>query len=387
MIKKSAVLLLFIDLSAAFDTVDIAKLLHILRSDIGISGTALKWFESFLSGRKQQVLIEQSLSDYREVNFGVPQGSVLGPVLFNIYTRSLFKVIENCGFGTGGYADDNNVSQSFSLLFQFHVITSQLPKLMTLIKDWMNEYFLKINPDKTEIIVFLPENMREEQLIYGAFLEGECIRFSNTVRSLGFNLDRFLNMEEHANSTVSLCYKLLGDVKCVRHLLSDKDTESLVHSIVSSRLDYGNSLLYGINKNVLQKYQHVQNYAARIISKRNKRQSVTDVLRKLHWLPIEQRIIFKLLTFTYKILNGMAPESFSTLISIRDKDNFLLNNVYLNSSYGRRSYKYAAPRFWNALPLNIRSSMSLDIFKRLAKNHLFNNFSTFKSSAFMYHQG
>ena len=100
---------------------------------------SLKWFESFLSGRKQQVLIEQSLSDYREVNFGVPQGSVLGPVLFNIYTRSLFKVIENCGFGTGGYADDNNASQSFSLLFKFHVITSQLPKLMTLIKDWMNE--------------------------------------------------------------------------------------------------------------------------------------------------------------------------------------------------------------------------------------------------------
>ena len=200
-------------------------------------------------------------------------------------------------------------------------------------------------------------------------------------------MDIFLNMEEHVNSTVSLCYKLLGDVKCVRHLLSDKDTESLVHSIVSSRLDYGNSLLYGINKNVLQKYQHVQNYAARIISKRNKRQSVTDVLRKLHWLPIEQRIIFKLLTFTYKILNGMAPESFSTLISIRDKDHFLLNNVYLNSSYGRRSYKYTTPRFWNALPLNIRSSMSLDIFKRLAKNHLFNNFSTFKSSAFMYHLG
>ena len=103
-----------------------------------------------------------------------------------------------------------------------------------------------------------------------------------------------LLQKKPARIAQSTCVRelLSSYLKCVRHLLSDKDTESLVHSIVSSRLDYGNSLLYGINKNVLQKYQHVQNYAARIIPKRNKRQSVTDVLRKLHWLPIEQRIIF-----------------------------------------------------------------------------------------------
>ena len=382
--RNRAVILLFIDLSAAFDTVDIDKLLHILEFDIGISGNALKWFDSFLRGRNQHVLIQQSLSESRQVHFGVPQGSVLGPVLFNIYTRSLFDVIKDCGFGTSGYADDNNAIQSFSLHFQYGLITSQLPKLMSQIKNWMNDYFLKINPDKTEVIVFLPENLCDKQIIHGTFLEGDCVRFSDTVKSLGYNLDRFLTMEPHVDPTVSLCYKLLSDVARVRHLLSDEDTESLVHSIVSSRLDYGNSLLYGINKCVLQKYQHVQNYAARIISKRSKRQSVSDVLVKLHWLPIEKRIIFKILTFVYKTLNGMAPESFTTLISIRDHDMLLLNNVYLNSSYGRRSFTYTAPRFWNALPFNIRSSVSLEIFKRLTKNYLFNHFSALKSTAFLY---
>ena len=383
--SNTAVILLFIDLSAAFDTVDIDKLLYILESDIGITGIALKWFESFLRGRNQHVLIKQSLSESREVLFGVPQGSVLGPVLFNIYTRSLFEVIKNCGFSTSGYADDNNALQTFSFHIQHNLITSQLPKLMSEIKNWMNTHFLKINPDKTEVIVFLPEKSSDKQLIHGAFLEGECIRFSDTVKSLGFHLDQFLNMEHHVNSTVSLCYKLLSDVASIRHLLSDEDTESLVLSIVGSRLDYGNSLLYGINKSVIQKYQCVQNYAARIISKRKKRQSVTDVLNKLHWLPIEKRIIFKLLTFIYKILNGTAPECFSSLISIRDHENLLLQNVYLNSSYGRRSFKYTAPRFWNALPLHVRSSTSIDIFKRLTKHYLFNNFSVFKSTAFIYH--
>ena len=383
--NQNGVILLLIDLSAAFDTVDIDKLVHILESEIGIQGLALKWLESFLRGRKQRVLIGQSLFDSHEVQFGVPQGSVLGPILFNIYIRSLFDVIKVCGFSTSGYADDNNAHQSFALHFQYDLVNVQLPNLMSQIKHWMDEHFLKINPDKTEIIAFLPENMRSKPTINGAFLEGECIRFSNVVKNLGFNLDRFLDMDYHVNLTVSLCYKLLSDVARVRHLLSDSDTESLVHSIVSSRLDYCNSVLFGINKCLVQKYQNVQNYAARIISKRKKCQSVRDVLEKLHWLPVERRIIFKLLTFTFKILNGMAPECLNSLISIKNADLFLLNNVYLDSYYGRRSFKYTSPRFWNALPFNIRSSNTLDSFKRLTKHHLFNNFSAFKSTAFIYH--
>ena len=93
---------------------------------------------------------------------------------------------------------------------------------------------------------------------------------------------------------------------------------------------------------------------------------------------LKKRIIFKLLTFIYKILNGLAPECFATFISVRDNDKCLLHNVYLNSSYGRRSFTYTAPRFWNALPFKIRSCVSLDIFKRLTKNYLF------KSDAFIY---
>ena len=106
--SNSGTILLLIDLSAAFDTVDIAKLLDILEKDIGITGFALKWFKSFLTGRTQRVKIENSLSDVLPVLYGVPQGSVLGPILFNIYTSSLSHVINNFGFTTSGYADDNN---------------------------------------------------------------------------------------------------------------------------------------------------------------------------------------------------------------------------------------------------------------------------------------
>ena len=98
--KNSGTILILLDLSGAFDTVDIDKLLSMLDHELGIRGTALKWFKSFLVGRKQRVRLNNILSDFLDVLFGVPQGSVLGPVLFNLYTRGLFTLIKNAGFGT-----------------------------------------------------------------------------------------------------------------------------------------------------------------------------------------------------------------------------------------------------------------------------------------------
>ena len=383
--KNLAFILLLIDLSAAFDTVDIDLLLHTMATEIGIRGIALDWFESFLKGRNQRVLIENSLSDSLKVDFGVPQGSVLGPVLFNIYIRSLFEIIENHGFSTSGYADDNNARQSFALHFQYDVINFQLPTLMNKIKNWMHSHFLKINPDKTEVIVFLPNTLKNERTINGAFLEGDCIRFSHVVKNLGFSLDKYLSMESQVDAIVGHCYKLIGDVARIRHLLDDKDTESLMHAIMSSRIDYCNSLFCGINKNLISKLQKVQNAAARLISKRRKHESVRDVLVELHWLPVEQRIIFKILLLTYKILNGIAPDCLASLLTVRRADEFLLKNVYFDSVYGRRRFAYVAPRYWNALPFHIRSAQNIDTFKRLTKTILFQNFDMLRNAAFIYH--
>ena len=382
--KNLVTILLLIDMSAAFDTVDIDLLLNVLEYEIGVTGVALDWFESFLKGRNQMVLIENNLSDVLKVDFGVPQGSVLGPILFNIYIRSLFSTIENCGFKTSGYADDNNARLSFGIHFQHQVITEELPDLMRQIINWTNQYFLKINPDKTEIILFQPSTIKDTNLIKGSFLDGNCVRFSHSVKNLGFNLDSFLNMEGHVDATVSYCYKLISDVGRNRKLLSEADTVSLMHAIVSSRIDYCNSILYGINKNVMCKLQKVQNAAARLISKRKAWQSVRDVLIKLHWLRVEERIIFKILTLTFKCFHNSAPVCLQDLISVRSADAFLLNNVYLNSVPGRRSFAYCSPRYWNALPYKIRSANNLDTFKSLTKHLLFNDFSNFKRTAFMY---
>ena len=191
--------------------------------------------------------------------------------MFNSYIRSLFELIKDKGFSTSGYADDNNASQNFALQFQFDVITTQVPELMASIKEWMNAHFLKLNQDKTEIICFLPNIAGRHDAISGTFFENDCIRFSNAAKNLGFTIDKHLKMDLHIDGIVSHCYKLLGDVRRNRHLLSDENVETVVHSIVSSRLDNCNSLFHGIDQKNMNKLQKLQNAAARIISKRKKK--------------------------------------------------------------------------------------------------------------------
>ena len=176
------------------------------------------------------------------------------------------------------------------------------------------------------------------------FSDCDCIRFANFVKNLGFILDKYLNMDVQVNSVVSLCYKLLSDIGKIRKLLSDKHAQMLVQAVISSRLDYCNSLFYGANKNVIYKLQKVQNAAARLVSMRRKRQSVSDVLKNLHWLRVEARIIFKLLTLVFKSVHNLAPQCIVDLIEVRDIARSVLHLKHYQSDHARKSFSYIAPK-------------------------------------------
>ena len=247
----------------------------------------------------------------------------------------------------------------------------------------MNEFSLKINPDKTEIILFTPNT--KVNTINGAILNnGECIRFSDTVKNLGFILDKSLSMEPHINNVVSHCYKLLKDIGDIRNLLSNEETEQLVHAVISNRLDYCNSLLFGLNKSVVQKFQKVQNAAARLIVHRKKYESIRQDIHNLHWLRINERIVFKILITVYKCLNDMAPEEIRNLLIIRDRQNLTLKNVFMNTAFGRRSFMYVAPKLWNSLPLHLRIAPTLINFKNQLKTFLFKNAIEFMRTVYKY---
>ena len=152
----------------------------ILREEIGIEGTALKWFTSFIKGRTQKVKIRNTYSEVGELIYGEAQGSVLGPPLFNIYIRSLKKQIEPSKFSVYGFADDHQLIKSFLPVLQFQALDGDINKCFQLITDWMNSFFLRLNATKTKIFVIIPPSLRDRIKLQGTFIDGACIRFDKS---------------------------------------------------------------------------------------------------------------------------------------------------------------------------------------------------------------
>ena len=147
---------LLLDLSAAFDTVDHVKLLNILEKEIGVTGTALEWLREFLTNRTQRVKIGDSYSKVAILLYGVIQGSILGPRLFNIYIRSVYKRVEPTKFDIVGFADDHQLLKQFALAFKLKALGDDIRNCLSVISDWMTEHFLCLNQTKTKILVVAP---------------------------------------------------------------------------------------------------------------------------------------------------------------------------------------------------------------------------------------
>ena len=248
--------------------------------------------------------------------------------------------------------------------------------------------FLKINPDKTEILLLFPKSMKNEVIIKGTFInDQQCIRFSDAVKNVCVWIDKNLEMSDHINKIVSHCYKILKDIGRVRPVLTQDHTEMLVHAVTSTRLDYCNSLFHKIDKSNIDKLQKVQNAAARLIVKKRKRESISQSIKELHWLRVESRIVFKILLLAYKGIHGTSSKNIALDFkthNCRPNEFLMLKTPFYKTKYGMRTFKYNAPRLWNALPLDIRTIENVDSFKKSIKTLLIQDTEGFISKAFKY---
>ena len=264
---KKSVILVLLDLSAAFDTIDHTVLLHRLKHDFGITGTALKWLDSYLSHRTQTVKIGDSFSTKHKLLFGVPQGSVLGPVMFSLYSSPVAKIARKYGLCVQLYADDTQLYLSFTPC-EWGDALERVEECVKEIKAWMVANKLQLNGDKTQIVlVSAPRANSEVSDLVHVQIDGHPIPFSTSVKNLGIIFDKQLNMEAHVKSLCRSCMFHLRNISNIRRLLPHKIAEQLIHAFVTSRLDYCNSLLSGLPSSTICHLQRVQNIAARILTR------------------------------------------------------------------------------------------------------------------------
>ena len=378
--KKENVVLLLLDLSAAFDTINHKLLLSKLRNNYGIDEVALDWLKSYLSNRSFRVTVNQATSGECLLEIGVPQGSILGPLLFILYTKDLETIVTKYGFSIHLYADDTQIYFAFDVHSENPDMTAVKACFLE-VKQWMTVNFLKLNEDKTEFIEIGPYVSPISSLNIG----GTTLKPAEKAKNLGFLFDHQLNLDAQINSVSQLCYLHQRDLSRIGSKLSLDLKVQMVHSNILCFIDYCNSVYGKLSEKNLQKLQKIQNNAVRFIFGlygRKSRESVLPYLKKLHFLPVRYRIRYKICLLVFKCINNIAPNYLKDLLSLRETrrrssrldDDFFLLRVPSRPNFSRSegAFSFIGPKLWNGLPRELRSLSSVDVFKKSLKCHFFN---------------
>lgn len=378
--RGDTAILALLDLSAAFDTVDHTILLNRLSTSFGIHGQVLNWFRSYLLGRRQQVRCGGSCSATAEVTCGVPQGSVLGPILFVIYTADLSSIVHAFGLSLHQYADDSQIYGSCKP-HNTSSLSVNLTRCTTAVADWMRSNRLQLNADKTDVMWCSTARRVSCLPSDPVNIAGTDVHPVSTVRNLGVLIDSDLGAASHVRLIVSRCFSALRQLRHLRRYVNDDCFRSLVVALIHSRLDYGNIVLVGLPIFRQRLLQSVLNAAARLTFRLRRYDHITDALAILHWLRVPERIDFKLAVMAYRSINRQLPPYLNVLQRVADQpsrlqlrsstSNRVKVPVHRLVTIGRRSFPVAAAQMWNTLPSNIQQLPSLTLFWSHLKTFLF----------------
>ena len=319
-----------------------------------------------------------------KLDYGVPQGSVLGPLGFILYTSPVGSIIRKHGLSFHIYADDTQMYISFNprIPEACQTALSKLELCITELSNWMTVNKLKLNHNKTEFFIAGTTQGLNKLSPVELKVGNDMIKPSTSVRNLGIIFDDHMSMTQHINSLMSSVNFHLRNIRRIAKYLDQDTKHHVVRCLILSRLDYGNALMYGAKSKDLDRLQSLQNKAVKLIFCAGKRDSPSPLMDTLHWLPIRERIKFKICMYVFKCLQGNAPEYLTDFISHKPKlttgpitrsstDNTLLMAHVGKNRVGDKSFYVSAPLLWNSLPRNIREACTLPSFKKVLKSHFY----------------
>jgi hypothetical protein len=256
----------------------------------------------------------------------------------------------------------------------------QLETTLDNINTWMASNRLKMNPTKTEVVMFASKATAKKVRTESIRVDQDAVQISNSLKYLGVLFDSDLSMDKHISAKCQAASINIRNIASIRRFINLDTAKLLASSLVLTHLDYSNSVLSGLPKKSITQLQRTQNWAAKVVLHRDKYSSSSDALLTLHWLPIKERIDFKVLCLVYKCLNNMAPQYLSSLIKIktfsrvtRASTQGIILEVPMvrKATFAARAFSVYGPTLWNSIPSSIHHSPSFPVFKKRIKTELF----------------
>ena len=358
---RQSTCLVFCDISKAFDRVWHKGLVFKLKQ-YGVSGNLIYWIQDYLSFRKQRVFVGSAFSDTSNLNAGVPQGSVLGPLLFLVYVND---IAESLLATTRLFADDS------SLAVSSHNVTDMELRLnhdLEIISAWAKQWLVTFNQVKTEVMFFTLTNNAPPTL----YFDNVKLTFVDHHKHLGITLSQNGSWHAHTSNLISSASKILGSMKALKFKLKRDTLNQIYFSYLRPILEYASVVWDNCTIFEKESLEKIQYEAARVVTGLTRSVSIDNLLRETGWTSLSDRRKIQKYILMYKEINGLLPDYIqelfpdfverSTPYNLRNSDNFVVppRRTELYST----SVVPSSINLWNDLDIRIRNSPTLDSFKR-----------------------
>ena len=377
--EGNVTLLVLLDYSKAFDTIN-HKLVLAKMKKLGVSESALLWFGNYLCNRFQRVVTDSGESDWNGIINGVPQGSVLGPLLFSI----MISDISQCNLAGKYhlYADDTQLSYCASV-DSLRTVIPVVNNDLSNIAGYSDKNGLKLNGAKSNYIIIGSRNniMKVRDLhLPPVLIKDVPINNHNHLKNLGVTFDEVLSWRRHIDLLVGKAYNALRLLYRFKNFLSIESKKLLCNALVLSHFNYCDGLLINIPEQLSFKIQKVQNSCVRYIFGFHKREHrrLSKYLFQLNWLTMSNRRMLHAFTTIHKIINKQCPlylsRSFNLVSEYHNYNTRQQEHLYVDTrrtALGQKSFMSSAPVMYNNLPDNVKNSTTLKSFKFNCQKHLF----------------